>query len=52
MLAYQLALHQQTVKRWALKGGIPKKYWRRVSELGSVPLQAIKEVHQGKAKRH
>lgn len=55
MVAYNLALHQQTVKRWVKRGGIPQKYWRRLSELGSIPLEAIKDVHakakhrQGKA---
>lgn len=50
MVAYTLALHQQTVKRWAIRGGIPSKYWRRISELGGGTLQSIKEVH-AKAKR-
>lgn len=50
MVAYHLALHQQTVKRWAKRGGIPAKYWRRLAEMGGIPLQTIRDVH-AKAKR-
>jgi len=47
-VAFTLTRHQQTVKRWAKRGKVPKIYWHKLAELAGVDYANVKALHKTK----
>jgi hypothetical protein len=53
-VAYRVRVHQQTVRRWATAGRIPRKYWHDIVKLcgEGCSIRDLRDMHRSKnAKR-